>query len=138
MTSSSANSADEQEIIDLEKQWNAAIQLQDAAEMPNFLADTYFLAIAIQGLPLQLVPRIGWLENLPFYQTESFTIDDMQVHAYGDFAVVSMLFTQKATVRGQDRSGQFMLTDIWTKQEVGWRIAERHSSRPEPQANSHP
>ena len=128
----------ESEIVELEKQWATAIQKQDSAQMNRFLADGYFLAIGAQGQPLRIVPREAWLETLKEYRTESFTVDDIRVHTYGTTAIVLMLFTQKATVRGQDRSGQFVITDIWVKQEQGWRVVERHSSRPEPQAIARP
>ena len=138
MITPSLKSASEQEIIDLEKQWNSAIKNQDPVQMSRFLADSYFLAIGTQGLPLQVIPREQWLTTLPFYKTETFSIDDIHVHIYGNTAVVLMLFSQKATVRGQDRSGQFVLTDIWVKQSNGWRVTERHSSRPEPQMVARP
>jgi ketosteroid isomerase-like protein len=128
----------EHDILELEKQWATAIQHQDSAQMNHFLADSYFLAIGIQGQPFQIVPREAWLEGLKHYRTESFSIDDIRVHAYGVTAVVLMLFTQKATVRGHDRSGQFVITDIWFKQNLGWRVTERHSSRPESQAGTRP
>jgi|SRR5579871_1046016 len=132
MSSASLVNNQEQEIVALEQQWNSAIQHQDAAQMPRFLADSYFLAIGAQGQPLQITAKQKWLETLPSYHIESFSFDDMQVHIYGSTAIVLMLYTQKATVRGQDRSGQLVITDIWVKQSEGWRITERHSSRPEP------
>ena len=124
----------EKEITELEKQWAAAIQKQDESHMDQFLADNYFLAIAIQEMPIRIIPKAVWLDNLKFYKTESFNIDDIKVHVYDGVAIVLMIFTQHATVREQDRSGQFLITDIWVKQEKGWRVTERHSSRPEPGA----
>ena len=138
MTTVGQDTSAELQITELEKQWNAAIQRQDLAAMDRFLADSYFLAIAVHGSPLQIFPRASWLETLKVYKAESLTFDDIRVHCYGDTAVVLLLYTQKATVRGQDRSGQFVLTDIWVKQNEQWRIAERHSSRPEAQAASRP
>src|SRR5688572_16602601 len=129
MPSANSDSQVEQEIIDLEHQWATAIQQQDAAQMPQFLADSYFLAIGSQGLPLQFMPRAKWLETLPAYKSETFAIDHIHVDVYGSTAIVFMLFTQKATVHGQDRSGQFVLADIWVRQHEGWHVAERHSSR---------
>lgn len=87
----------------------------------------------MQGGPLRVVPRERWLENLKFYKVHSYSIDDIKVSVYGDVAVVLMLYTQKATVgrTPTDRSAQFVLTDIWVKQKNGWRVAQRHSSRPE-------
>ena len=128
----------EQEIIELEQQWASAIQKQDSTQMNHFLSESYFLAIGAQDQPLRIVPREAWIETLKEYRTESFRVDDIKVHIYGTVAIVLMLFTQTATVRGQDRSGQFMITDIWNKQEDGWRVVERHSSRPESQAIARP
>ena len=69
-----------QEIIELEKKWNAAIQSQDVAGMSRFLADSYFLAVGVQGRPLQTVARERWLENLKFYKIHSHSIDDIKVN----------------------------------------------------------
>lgn len=126
------------EIVELERQWATAIQSQDLAQMNRFLSENYFLAIGIQDQPLRILPREAWLETLKEYRTESFKVDDIKVHVYGTVAVVLMMHTQVATVRGQDRSGQFMITDIWHRQEEGWRVVERHSSRPEAQAITRP
>ena len=131
-------SGTEEQIIALEKQWAAAIQRQDVAAMPQFLADGYFLGIGVEGVGIRVVPKAAWLETLKSYETRSFSFDDVQVHLHGDTAVVFMLVTQQATVRGQDRSGQFVITDVWVKEPAGWRVAERHSSRPEPKPAAQP
>jgi ketosteroid isomerase-like protein len=116
-----SNTGVEQQIVELERQWAAAIKRQDAAAMSQFHADSYFLAIGVQGMSLRVVSREQWPGNLKHYVTESYTLDDIRVSVYGETAVVFMLFTQKATVRGQDRSAQFVITDIWVKQKDGWR-----------------
>jgi ketosteroid isomerase-like protein len=121
-----------EEITEMEMEWAAAIQGQDAAAMQAILADDSALVVGIQGQPLKIVAREPLLATLPGYQVESFSIDDIRVTAYGDVVVAVMLYTQKATADGQDRSAQFLLTDIWVKTPTGWRVAERHSSRPEP------
>ena len=125
----------QEQIIDLEKSFAAAIKTQDTMETKMFQADTYFLAYTVQGMPIQIVPKQDWLTLLKDYVTESFTIDDIKVNVYGNTAIAMLMYTQKATVRGQDRSGQFVLTDIWYKGNKGWLIAERHSSRPGPPVN---
>jgi len=123
----------QEQIIDLEQSFAAAIKTQDTVQTKKFQMDTYFLAYTVQGMPIQIVPRQAWLTLLKdYYVTESFTIDDIKVNVYDNTAVAMLMFTQKATVRGQDRSGQFVLTDIWYKGNKGWLIAERHSTRPGP------
>ncbi len=121
----------QEEIIYLEKSFAVAIKSQDTVQTKKFLSDRYFLAIGVQGMPLQIVSREHWLSGLKDYVTESFSIDDIKVNIYGSTAVAMLMYSQKATVRGQDRSAQFMLTDIWIKGDKGWMITERHSSRPE-------
>lgn len=132
LAQASSTSQVEKDIIALEKEWATAIQRQDVAGMDRFLSPRYALSIAVQGAQLKVIPRAAWLDTLKAYDTKSFTIDDLTVHVYGDTAIVLMLFTQQAQVRGQDRSGQFLITDVWIKEASGWRVAEQHSSRPEP------
>ena len=123
----------EAEIRRVEEDWNAAIDRRDVPAMQRFLAPGYFLAIGIEGQPLQIVPRDAWLRSLELYDIQSYSIDDMRIHVYQNTAVVTMLFTQKAVVGPQrrDRSAQFFITDIWVRDGDRWKVAERHSSRPE-------
>jgi ketosteroid isomerase-like protein len=122
-----------EDVRQVEREWNAAIKRRDATAMQRFLAPGYFLAIGVQGRPLQVVSREDWLRNLELYDIQSYSIDDMKVNVYGVTAVATMLITQKAVVgrERRDRSAQFFITDIWVRHPDGWRVAERHSSRPE-------
>ncbi|CAN5593915.1 hypothetical protein BH10BAC4_BH10BAC4_06770 [soil metagenome] len=120
-----------EEIIKMEKSFAEAIKGQDSIQAAQLQSESFFLGIAVQGLPIQVVTRSQWLSNLKYYVTESYSIDDIKVSVFGNTAVVMMLYTQKATVRGQDRSAQFLITDIWNKGKSGWKISERHSGRPE-------
>ena len=54
----------QEQIIDLEKSFAAAIKTQDTVETKKFQADTYFLAYTVQGMPIQVVPRQAWLSLL--------------------------------------------------------------------------
>jgi ketosteroid isomerase-like protein len=138
MPDDASNSQMDQQVLDREAEWAAAIKRQDSVAAAQYLADDYVLAIAVEGQPLQLVPRAAWLSALKDYQTNSYQVDTRRVQVYGSTAVVFMLFTQQALVRGQDRSGQFAITDIWIQQGGTWRVAERHSSRPEGRAAIRP
>lgn len=122
----------------LEREWAAAFQAKDVTALQNLMADGYALIIAVEGMPLQVLPRNAWLERLNDYEVNSASIDHIHVRIYGDVAVVVMLWRQEARLAGRDRSGQLMLTDIWVQQEGEWRLAERHSSRPEEGATARP
>ena len=126
------------EIIALEKAFAGAIKTQDTLQTLKFLSVGFFLAIGVQGMPLQLVSRERWLSGLNVYVTDTFSFDDIKVNIYGNMAVVILLATQKATFRGQDRSAQFYITDIWLNENNRWLITERHSSRPEIPAVNQP
>src|SRR5438034_2464462 len=123
-----SNTADvERQIAERERQWTQALLRRDVEAMNGFLADDYFLAIGVQGMPLQFMPRANWIAALPTYVIHEWTVDDMRVQVHGDTAVALMLVNQKATVAGRDRSGQFFLTDIWVKNGDRWKVAARHS-----------
>jgi hypothetical protein len=125
-------------LIELEEEWANTIQRQDVTGASHFLADTFFLAIGVEGLPLQIVKRDVWLQNLKSYKIYSFRISQMRVDVYDDLAVVGMLYNQIAKVRGSTRSGQFFLTDVWTKIDGHWKVAQRQTGRPEPRKLSRP
>ena len=128
----------QEEIIKLEKSFADAVKSQDTTQAGQFQNASFFLAIGIQEIPIQIITKSQWLANLKYYVTESYNIDDIKVNIYGNTAVAMMLFTQKATVRGQDRSAQFLITDIWNNGNLGWKISERHSSRPEQRTAARP
>jgi ketosteroid isomerase-like protein len=128
----------EAEVVEMERQWAAAFQRKDIAGLQRLMADGYALIIAVEGLPLQIVPRDAWLESLDAYEIDEVGIDQVYVRVYEGVAVVALLWRQKARLRGQDRSAQFALVDIWVRQDGGWRIAERHSSRPEHPGSARP
>lgn len=121
----------EAHISNLERQWAAAFQRKDVAALQRMMADGYSLVIAVQSLPLQVVPRNAWLEALADYDIREASVDHIHVRMYGDVAVAVMLWRQTATLHGEDRTAVFMLTDIWVNVDGEWRLAERHSSRPE-------
>jgi ketosteroid isomerase-like protein len=125
-------------VAGLEREWAAAFQRHDIAGLQRLMADGYALIIAVESMPLQIVPRNAWLESLEAYEIEEVGIDQVHVRVYGDVAVVALLWRQRARLRGQDRSAQFALVDVWVRQGDNWRIAERHSGRPEHPGSARP
>lgn len=121
----------EAQVSALERQWAAAFMRKDIAALQQLMADGYSLVIAVEGMPLQVVPRNAWLESLDEYEIQDAHVDHIYVHVYDNVAVAVMLWHQFASLAGQDRTAQFMLTDIWVMQDGQWRMVERHSSRPE-------
>ncbi len=121
----------EAQIADAERRWANAFQRKDIVALQQLMADDYSLIIAVENMPLQVVPRNAWLESLDDYDISTASVEHIHVHVYDCVAVAVMLWRQTARLHGEDRSADFMLTDIWVQQDEGWRLAERHSSRPE-------
>ena len=118
-------------IIDSENAWVAALLRGDQAYLEGLLAPDYQLVVAVAGLPLQIIDRTRQLAVGGDYNFESITIEDISVRDYDTVLVASLIWTQRASLRGQDRSGSFMISDVWRLNGAAWQIVDRHSSRPE-------
>lgn len=125
-------------LIALEHAWAKAMQTRDLTQLNALVMDDFFVTIAAQDMPLQSTGRERWSSTMPTYEIQSVTIDDIRATVYDQIAVVCLLWSQHATVNGNDRSGTFFITDIWRNTEDRWRVAERHSSRPEPATAARP
>jgi len=83
--------------------------------------------IRMSDAPQRSVPRSVWGQPATPYRIQSL---EERYHAArkltGDLSVVSLLATQKATVDGHDRSGDFYLVDIWRKKH-DWQMIARYS-----------
>jgi ketosteroid isomerase-like protein len=124
-----AEPSDVDRFTQLEKAWATAIKAQDRAALERTLAPEYTLTVAMTD-GLQRVDRDRWLDNaVGPYVLHDYTFDEVVVRRYGDTAVVSSRYSQKATVNGRDRSGSFFLTDIWVHAGGQWRVSARYSSR---------
>lgn len=50
------------------------------------------------------------------------------MHEDGDYAAVLHRDRMRATVLGEDRSGVFVLSDVWRRRDERWRLWRRHST----------
>lgn len=127
-----------QHLIALEHAWANAMQARDLATLNAMVTDEFFVTIAVEGTPIRVTRREPWLASMPHYEIIEMTLGDFQVNVYDNVGVVNLMWTQRARVQGGERSGTFFITDIWRKTENGWRVASRHSSRPEPASAARP
>lgn len=75
-----------------------------------------------------MVPRDQWLAMLPDYVVHSYRVEEQVADVDEDCATILLRVRMQATVMGQDRSGTFVLTDVWRRRADGWRIWRRHST----------
>lgn len=103
--------------------WAVAIQRRDLPSLEGLLAAEYVL----QAPGLGRMPRASWLTALPDYEITSYSFDEIRVHMYGETAVMQSRYRQQATYRGEDRSGELFLTDVWVRRHGRWQVVARHS-----------
>jgi ketosteroid isomerase-like protein len=107
--------------------WQTAIEARDADAAAEVLHPGFALTLVVPA-PVTM-PREEWLRMLPDYVVHGYEVHEQVVHVHGDTAAVLSLATQHATVLGQDRSGRFVLSDVWLRDDGGpWRVWRRHST----------
>lgn len=113
----------EEELIAREQEWMEVVRRKDLAALEQILAPEYVYTASGQGR----WPRERWMETVPIYDIRHFAFHEVDVHAYGDVAVVLSRYEQKASVAGAQRSGEFLLTDVWVRRNDAWQVVTRSS-----------
>ena len=111
----------EQQVRNLAAEWTAAELRGDSAFLDRTLADD-FVGVGPRGFMLSKQEWIGRLQSGGLHYN-ALTLDEMQVHIYGDAAILIGRETQAATYQGQDIPGQFRMTQVWVRQDGNWRLA---------------
>jgi hypothetical protein len=128
------------ELRKLEQQLGDAAVRSDAKTLERLVGSEY--ALRLGDAPEVSVPRASWMANsrpdAPHpYKVESVNERFHAARKLDDhLAVVSFLLTQKGTVDGADRSGNFFEVDIWKKFQDQWQLIARYSTPvPKPSGN---
>lgn len=102
------------------------IEQRDAEAAEVVLDDQYALILVH---PVRAVmPRDRWLQVLPDYVVHDYEVHERVTDVAGDCAGVLQRVSMRATVLGEDRSGTFVISDVWRRRASGWRIWRRHST----------
>ena len=56
-------------------------------------------------------------------------LGEMLVRVYGDVASAAYPYFQRAKLNGEEKSDDYLITDIWVKRDGSWKIAARYYSR---------
>ncbi|MDX6257077.1 MAG: hypothetical protein QOJ11_3411 [Frankiales bacterium] len=109
-----------------DRAWQDALERRDVAAAGAILHDEYALVL-VQPRPA-MVPRAAWLGLLPDYVVHEHIVQERFVDVDGDIAAILQRVYQHATVLGDDRSGVFVLSDLWRRVDGEWRVWRRHST----------
>jgi ketosteroid isomerase-like protein len=115
------------EFDELEAEWARIVEARDANAAREFLADDFVLSST--GGVGPSVPKDEWLAALDEIDTRSLVPRDVDGRAFGDVAVVSARLRWDATLRDQDLTGDYAVTDVFTRRGDRWLAAWRISVR---------
>jgi ketosteroid isomerase-like protein len=108
------------------EQFQVSIESRDLDLARDVLDDDYALVLVH---PAQAtMPRSRWLEVLTDYVVHDYEVQDQSVDVDGDCAAVLHRVRMSATVLGEDRSGMFVISDVWRRRSGSWRVWRRHST----------
>lgn len=108
------------------EQFFRCVNERDAAAAEDVL-DADFALVLVHPSPA-VMPRARWLEVLPDYVVHEYSIQEQTLDIDGDCAAMLHRARMSATVLGEDRSGLFVITDVWRRRDGVWRLWRRHST----------
>ena len=111
----------------LEVEWAGIVERRDAEAAREFLADDFVLSST--GGVGPSVPKDEWLAALDEIDTRSLVPRDVDARVFGDVAVVSARLRWDATLRGEDLTGDYAVTDVFTRGGGRWLASWRISVR---------
>ena len=116
----------------LETRVSGAIQAKNVAALEELLAKDFAFSAFLEGKAPEVMNRHEWLKTSEHYTLTGFEIRHLAARVFGDVAVVRLQPNRKATAGASlDRSGEFAVVDVWTKDGKAWKLSQRHLSRPD-------
>jgi ketosteroid isomerase-like protein len=113
-------------IIALENSWNQAELHNDAHAVDMLLADDFVMTVA-EGNTLNKAALLASVRDTS-YHPDVLQSENMEVHMYGNTAVVTGSYLEKGKEKGKayERRGRF--TDTWVNLSGEWRCVASHFS----------
>jgi ketosteroid isomerase-like protein len=127
-SSAGAFPADVQQFVGLEQDWMKAVAVHDQDALKRFMADEFTLTSAYSSG--DLVTKDQFIKNVQSVNQKEISFHDASVKIYGDVAVLKARITDNYIMNGEDRSGDYLITDVWVKRDGQWQVVTRHSSVP--------
>ena len=106
--------------------FDRCIETRDQDLARDVLDDDFVLELVHPDVAA--MPRARWLAVLPDYVVSRYDVEEARTDVDGDCAVVLQRVQMEAVVLGADRSGTFVVTDVWRRRTEGWRLWRRHST----------
>jgi hypothetical protein len=116
------------EVVALETAFQAAVRDRDVETLDRLLAPEFTLTTGRAGAPVRT--RAEYLEvTARSYVVEEFAFEALDVVGLGErAALVRSRYRQRGSMDGGDRTGVFLLTDVWAERDGRPLLVARHSS----------
>ena len=126
--------SDQEILIQMERDWDAAFERRDAKLIETFLADEFIATYGdgsrgTKATELKLVAEFN-------QQTDSRELDDFIVKIYGDTAVVWFTQTLTGPSQGKPITIVYQYVDVWVMRDGRWQCVASQSTRVQPVASS--
>ena len=122
----------EQELVRITREMIDTSLRGDKSDFERYTADTY-LETDFNGA---VTTRSRILDNFltpPASMKPTLEIQDVQVHVYGDTAVMSSRGNYRAEANGQKLAYVFRTTDVWLRRDGRWQLVASHDSQIPPE-----
>jgi ketosteroid isomerase-like protein len=121
-----ADGADEQALMQIERDWAAASAANDAAGIDKLTAAEY-----VGNTDGQITPKKQMLANMKSGVSKSSFAEagEMKVFVAGDAASVHGLWTEKSSLNGKDTSGTYRYTDTFIKRDGRWQAVATFTTK---------
>ena len=117
----------DEEIAQLQRDWAEAVQQRDMAALEQLLGEEFTLTTGRKDAEVRR--RQEWLDvTRESYEVDQWAYEEMDVRVYGDAAVVRSRYRQTARMGGADRTGVYLMTDVWVRRDGRWQAVTRHIS----------
>ena len=104
-----------------------AVVLRRDVELAESVLHADYALVRVQP-ELGVMHRARWLEVLPEYHVHEYEVETEQLDVAASCASLLQRVRMRATVLGEDRSGIFVISDVWLSEADGWRVWRRHST----------
>lgn len=116
-----------EEAVALTQELQAAVQRRDVGRLEALLAPEFTLTTGRPGAPVRT--REDYLATTATgYVIDAFAFEELDAIELGDSAVVRSRYRQSGSLHGADRTGFFLITDVWALRDGVPQLVTRHSS----------
>src|SRR5205823_2981333 len=118
----------EQELLRITREMIDTTLRGDKSAFGRYTADTY-IETDFNGA---VTTRARILDNFltpPASMKPTFELQDVQVHVYGDTAVMSSRGIYRAEANAQKITNSFRTTDVWLRRDGRWQLIASHGSQ---------